>query len=452
MAYQNIKIEINDGIAVLTLNRPEVRNALDYVTWDEIRAGMRELRFNDDAHVIILTGAGGKAFASGADIKALNARTVSEQMNSEVNDILYEITMHKKPVIAAVDGYALAAADTFGCGEASPALLRLAGRVEMGRAPDFALSPGECAEIPTGGRLPEGADAVVMLEHAEDYGSGLVGILKGAAPGAGVVFRGDDLKPGQAVLRAGRRLRPMDIGALAAMGAAEPRVRKKPRAAVLSTGDELVPPELTPGPGQVRDVNGPMLCALLEALGAEAAFLGIVRDEEAELERAVLAAAEGYDLVLVSGGSSAGERDAVARVIGKNGRLLFHGLAMRPGKPAMLGEVHSVPVLGLPGHPAAAYLTAKLLAGALLRSLLGQPAEPRPVPARLTEPLPANDGRELHCGVRLSREGGELYAEPVRTKSGLISALAASDGVLRVPRDCEGLPRGALVEVELEEF
>ena len=156
--------------------------------------------------------------------------------------------------------------------------------------------------------------------------------------------------------------------------------------------------------------------------------------------------------MLVSGGSSAGERDAVARVIGKNGRLLFHGLAMRPGKPAMLGEVHSVPVLGLPGHPAAAYLTAKLLAGALLRSLLGQPAEPRPVPARLTEPLPANDGRELHCGVRLSREGGELYAEPVRTKSGLISALAASDGVLRVPRDCEGLPRGALVEVELEEF
>ena len=107
MAYQNIKIEINDGIAILTLNRPEVRNALDYVTWDEIRAGMRELRFNDDAHVIILTGAGGKAFASGADIKALNARTVSEQMNSEVNDILYEITMHKKPVIAAVDGYAL---------------------------------------------------------------------------------------------------------------------------------------------------------------------------------------------------------------------------------------------------------------------------------------------------------------------------------------------------------
>ena len=140
MAYQNIKIEINDGIAVLTLNRPEVRNALDYVTWDEIRAGMRELRFNDDAHVIILTGAGGKAFASGADIKALNARTVSEQMNSEVNDILYEITMHKKPVIAAVDGYALGG----GCELAMACDIRLASEKAKFGQPEVGLgiTPG----------------------------------------------------------------------------------------------------------------------------------------------------------------------------------------------------------------------------------------------------------------------------------------------------------------------
>ena len=135
MAYQNIKIEINDGIAVLTLNRPEVRNALDYVTWDEIRAGMRELRFNDDAHVIILTGAGGKAFASGADIKALNARTVSEQMNSEVNDILYEITMHKKPVIAAVDGYALGG----GCELAMACDIRIATKKSRFGQPEVGL-------------------------------------------------------------------------------------------------------------------------------------------------------------------------------------------------------------------------------------------------------------------------------------------------------------------------
>ena len=148
MAYQNIKIEINDGIAVLTLNRPEVRNALDYVTWDEIRAGMRELRFNDDAHVIILTGAGGKAFASGADIKALNARTVSEQMNSEVNDILYEITMHKKPVIAAVDGYALGG----GCELAMACDIRIATKKSKFGQPEVNLGI-----IPGGGgtqRLP----------------------------------------------------------------------------------------------------------------------------------------------------------------------------------------------------------------------------------------------------------------------------------------------------------
>lgn len=353
---------------------------------------------------------------------------------------------------SAVDGYALRAADSFGCGAASPALLRLAGRVEMGEAPGFALGPGECAQIPTGGRLPEGADAVVMHEHTEDYGGGLIGVLKSAAPGAGVVFRGDDVRPGQKVLRAGRRLRPMDIGALAALGVTEPRVRRRPLAAVLSTGDELLPPELAPGPGQVRDVNGPMLCALMEALGARARFCGIVRDEEAELERALLEAASGSDLVLVSGSSSAGERDAAARVIERNGRLLFHGLAMRPGKPAMLGEVRGAPVFGLPGHPAAAYLTGRLLAGALVDSLLGLEGERPRVSAQLASPLPANDGRELFCGVRLSRADGRLLAEPVRTKSGLISALAAADGVLRVPRDCEGLPRGAQVEVELEEF
>lgn len=352
---------------------------------------------------------------------------------------------------SSVDGYAVRASDTFGCSPAAPALLKLAGSVDMGSAPDFVLRPGECAAIPTGGRLPEGADAVVMLEYSEAYGGGLIGLLKSAAPGLGVVFRGDDVRPGLTVLHAGRRLRPMDIGALAALGVTEPRVRRRPRAAVLSTGDELVSPEGIPGPGEVRDVNGPMLCALLEALGAEAHFLGIVRDQDGPLDAALTSAAAEHELVLVTGGSSAGEKDAVSRVIEKNGKLLFHGLAMRPGKPAMLGDIGGTPVLGLPGHPAAAYFTARLLASALVRSLLGLEPECRTLSARLVSPLPANDGRELHCGVRLFRENGELLAEPVRTKSGLISALAASDGMLRVARDCEGLPQGAQVTIELEE-
>ena len=351
---------------------------------------------------------------------------------------------------SAVDGYALRASDTFGCGEATPALLRLAGEVEMGRAPGFAVGPGECAAIPTGGYLPEGADAVAMLEYTDDYGAGLIGVRKSAAPGQGMVFKGDDVSPGAVVFRAGRRLRAMDIGALAALGLSTVPVCKRPRAAVLSTGDELVPPSASPGPGEVRDVNGPMLCALLGSLGAQPEFLGIVRDEEALLESALLDATRRFELVAVSGGSSAGARDAVARIVVRRGRLLFHGIAMRPGKPAMLGELCGRPVFGLPGHPAAAYFTAKLLIGAQLRSMLGQSPEPMRLRARLAVNLPANDGRELFCGVKLRYEAGGYVAEPVRTKSGLISALAASDGVLRVPRDCEGLPAGAEVLVELE--
>lgn len=351
---------------------------------------------------------------------------------------------------SAVDGYAVRASDTFGCGEAAPALLRLAGEVEMGRAPGFSIGPGECAAIPTGGRLPEGADAVVMLEYSDDYGAGLIGVRRSSAPGRSVVFKGDDVEPGSVVFSEGRRLRAMDIGALAALGLSSVRVRKRPRAAVLSTGDELVPPSAAPGPGEVRDVNGPMLCALLESLGAEPDFLGIVKDEEALLESALIGAAMEHELVAVSGGSSAGARDAVSRILERRGRLLFHGIAMRPGKPAMLGELCGRPVFGLPGHPAAAYFTGKLLMGAQLRSMLGRRPEPRYVRAKLETNLPANDGRELFCGVKLRYEGEEYRAEPVRTKSGLIRALAASDGVLRVPRDCEGLPAGAEVLVELE--
>ena len=328
---------------------------------------------------------------------------------------------------SSVDGYAVAAADTFGCSESSPALLRLRGRVEMGRAPEFALAPGECAAIPTGGRLPEGADAAVMLEYSEDYGGGLIGLTKSAAPGQNVVFRGDDAAPGRAVLRAGRRLRAADIGALAAMGITEPAVRRRPLVGILSTGDELVAPDREP------------------------VELGIVRDEIEALDAAVGGALERCDILIITGGSSAGERDSVSRVISARGRLLFHGLAMRPGKPAMLGDIGGKPVFGLPGHPGAAYFTARLLVAAQIRSMLGLEAQPRRVQAKLTENLPANDGRELFCGVHLRTENGELWAEPIRTKSGLISALAASDGTLRVARDCEGLHRGALVTIELED-
>ena len=335
---------------------------------------------------------------------------------------------------ATVDGYAIRAADSFGCSESMPTLLKLIGRVEMGALPEMALAPGCCAYVPTGGALPDGADAMVMLEYAEPFGA-YIAVQKPAAPGQQVVLPGEDARGGQLVLPAGRVLSARGIAALAALGLERLKVAKRPRVAVLSTGDEIVPVETKPGPGQMRDVNGPMLCAQAEAFGAAADYLGIVSDEEEKLRAALDGAAEVYDLVLVSGGSSAGEKDAVARVIGRQGTLLFHGLAAKPGKPTLAGEIGGVPVVGLPGHPLAAHMVCHALLRPMIARMLGTERRERAILARLSCHLPANHGREALVPVCLS--GGRI--EPLNLKSGLITGLKDSDGYIRVPRDCEGL-------------
>ena len=350
---------------------------------------------------------------------------------------------------ATVDGYAVCAADTFGCSDALPAILRRQGEIAMGEGASTPLSPGCCMAIPTGGALPPGADAAAMLEYAEDYGDGTVGILRPVAPGENLIFRGDDVRPGQTVLPAGRRLTPQDIGALAALGVTAPEVRRRARVAVLSTGDELVPVDEAPGPGQVRDVNSAMLCALIEQTGAEAKALGILRDDDALLRETLTAALADSDAVLISGGSSVGRKDAACRVIEGLGELLFHGIAMKPGKPTILGRVGGKAVFGLPGHPAAACTSAQLFVLPLLRRLAGEAAPAYPVPAILTDPVSANHGRAQYTAVKLERRGGALYALPVRSKSGLITALAGADGWFCIPRDREGVPAGEQIDVYL---
>ena len=262
---------------------------------------------------------------------------------------------------STVDGYALRGADTFGCSESIPALLICTGAVEMGKEPAFAVGPGQCAAIPTGGALPKGADAVQMVEHTEDYGGGEIGIVKSVPPGANLIFKGDDVKPGDLVLRKGRRLEPQDIGALAALGVTQVPVVPRLRVGIISTGDELVPPEQDPGPGQVRDVNGPLVAALLAQAGAEAVPLGIVPDREELLREAVEKALERCHCVVLSGGSSVGEKDAACRVMASLGEVLCHGVAMKPGKPTLLGRAGGKPILGLPGHPVAAPVYRKTL-------------------------------------------------------------------------------------------
>lgn len=350
---------------------------------------------------------------------------------------------------STVDGFALRGADTFGCSEAIPALLTRVGEVEMGREPAFSVGPGQCAAIPTGGALPVGADAVQMVEHTEDFGGGETGIYKSVPPGANLIFKGDDVKPGDRVLCRGRRLAPQDIGALAALGVTAVPVVPRLRVGILSTGDELVPPEDRPGPGQVRDVNGPLVAAVAAQAGAEPVALGIVPDEENRLRAAVERALEDCHCVVLSGGSSVGEKDAACRVLASLGEVLCHGVAMKPGKPTLLGRAGGRPILGLPGHPAAALFTAKLFLLPLLARLEGRTWAERTVSARLARTVPANHGRAQYTGVTLEERADGLWAAPIWGKSGLITTLAGADGFFCVPRDREGVPAGEVVEVSL---
>ena len=347
---------------------------------------------------------------------------------------------------STVDGYAVRAENTFGCSETIPALLKLKGEVLMGQAAGFKLGPGECAYVPTGGQVPEGTDAMVMLEYAEDFGGGQIGLQKPSAPGAHIIFRGDDVVPGKAVLKAGHRLLPKDIGALAAMGITKVPVVKKPVVAILSTGDEIVLPDTAAlRIGQMRDVNSPMLAAAVSAAGGEARELGIVPDDADALKAALAAALSQADIVLISGGSSVGAKDAAASVLAELGELLFHGLALKPGKPTMAADIGGKPVFGLPGHPVAAYFIFHLLVRPLIAAMLGSSAKSPAVSAVCAAAIPSNHGRE-EC-VPVCLEAGR--AVPIMSKSGLITTLSGADGFIRIPRDAEGMAEGSSVKVYL---
>lgn len=350
---------------------------------------------------------------------------------------------------STVDGYAVRASDTFGCSDSLPAVLELAGSIKMGGRAEAVLGEGECFKIPTGGEVPAGADCCVMLEYAEDYGDGTVGISKPGAPGMNMIFRGDDVFPGKTILSKGRTLSAQDVGALAAAGVTDVPVLRRIRVGIISSGDELVAPESRPKPGQMRDVNAPMLCVMLEQFGARCECCGICPDDEQALEALIRRALGECDALIMSGGSSVGEKDASVRVIESVGKLLLHGVAMKPGKPTILGRAGDKPILGLPGHPVAAYFTARIFALPLIARLEGRPLKSCTVRARLTESVNANDGRAQYICARLERRDGELFARPVRTKSGLITNLAGADGYFCIERDCEGLPQGAAVDVTI---
>ncbi len=350
---------------------------------------------------------------------------------------------------STVDGYALKASETFGSSDSIPAILPLAGEIKMGDAAPSSLASGTCMSVPTGGEVPVGADSVVMLEYVENYGDGTIGVTKPVAPGESIIFRGDDVKPGDLLLKAGYRLRPHDIGALAALGISRAFVRIRPVVGIISTGDELVDCSEKPEKGQIRDVNSLLLSSAVEQMGCKPKSYGIIRDDIALLEAAAVRAVNECDVVLISGGSSVGTKDATARVIASNGRILFHGIAMKPGKPTILGIINEKPVFGLPGHPVAAHFVCQLFLRPLIARLQGTVYRARTISAGLGIAISSNHGRAEYIGVRLEDASDHPTAHPVHGKSGLITSLSGTDGFICIPRDCEGLPKSAAVTVTL---
>ena len=344
---------------------------------------------------------------------------------------------------STMDGYAVIAADTFGAGQAVPAMLDVIGEIPMGAAAAFSLAPGQCARISTGGMLPAGADAVVPVEYTDLDAGNLMLCYTAVSPLRNVTRRGEDVKKGQTVLKRGDRLSPAAVGVLSAMGVTEAAVFAPPRVGILSTGNELVPITAAPAVGEVRDVNAHVLRAFLRGRGCDCRCYGIIRDEAAALTEALRRAAEENDIVLLSGGSSAGEADKTAEIVASLGTVFCHGIAVKPGKPTVLGQIGSAAVFGLPGHPAACYFTASLLVGAYLDARAGLPRRRNTVKARITEHVSSNHGREELLCVKLL----DGRAAPIYAKSGVISFLSAADGYVIIPRDAEGIAEGEKVEI-----
>lgn len=352
---------------------------------------------------------------------------------------------------STVDGYAVRAADTFGASESLPAYFTLAGEVAMGVAPEFHLGNGDCALIHTGGMLPRGADSVVMLENTQLARPGEIELLRAAAVGENVLEVGEDVRQGQEVIPKGIRLRPPEIGGLMALGITRLVVARKPRVAILSSGDEVLPPEAILQPGQVYDVNSYTLSALVEENGGIPIRAGIVPDHEEKLFQSASSALAECEALVITAGSSASARDLTSQVVSRLGEpgVLVHGVNVRPGKPTILGVCHGKAVIGLPGNPVSALLIARLFVSPVIEILSGlQQARPKAVvKARLSINLASQAGREDWIPVRLSQGSHGYEAEPLFGKSNLIFTLVEADGLIRIPPDATGLSPGEVVEV-----
>ncbi|MBV9805060.1 MAG: molybdopterin molybdotransferase MoeA [Solirubrobacterales bacterium] len=350
---------------------------------------------------------------------------------------------------SSVDGYAVRAADTFGASESIPGYLRVVGSVQMGAAASVQAGAGMAVAIPTGGMLPSGADAVVMIEHTSEATADTIEVIRPVAPGENVVRFDEDVAAGTRIAPRGRPLRAQDVAMLAAAGVVDLEVHARPRVTILATGDEVVPPGAPPlNPGQVRDALSASVGALVREAGGEPSPPRIVPDEAGALRDALTGVLGASDVVVICAGSSVGMRDQTAGAVAAlpNSETWCHGLAIKPGKPTLLAHSDGIPIIGLPGNPRSALVIFRLIGMSLIRRVGGWTVEPLigTLRATLGRDLPSAAGRLDVVQVRLS-EGG--LAEPIFGSSALLSVLTAADGYVIVPEDANGLSAGEPVEV-----
>ena len=353
---------------------------------------------------------------------------------------------------STMDGYAVTAASTFGASGSNPAYLDLSGVIAMGEIPNFDLTPQKAAKISTGGMLPKGADAVVMVEHTQAIDDTTIEVHKSVAPGQNMIEIGEDIKKGDTLLFKGDTLRSQETGLLAAMGIQNVVVYKKPVVGIISTGDEIIPIDETPGPGQIRDINSYTLSGLVTVCGGIAETYGIVKDNFNDLKNKCSQALNASDMVLISGGSSVGTRDFTISVLSElpQSDILVHGISISPGKPTILANTMGKAFWGLPGHVVSAMVVFNVVVAPFLEKISGmQQRQKWKIPALLTRNIASAQGRTDFVRVRLIQKNGQLMAEPVLGKSGLIRTMVKADGLIEIGTNTEGLDKGAKVDVML---
>ncbi|MCI7302243.1 MAG: molybdopterin molybdotransferase MoeA [Clostridia bacterium] len=353
---------------------------------------------------------------------------------------------------STVDGYAVRAADTQGAGESIPVFLEIIERIEIGTPAVRMVQPGQCSYVPTGGMIPEGADAVVMVEYCEAFDTRSMAVYDAVSPGRNLIRIGEDIQEESLFLKKGTRLRPQEIGVLASAGVHTVPVYRPWKIAIISTGDELVPADQKPMPGQVRDINTYVLDAMSRKYGFEVVSKQVLQDQRNLLEKAVDSAMKTCDMVVVSGGSSQGEKDHTADVLDQlaDPGVFTHGIALKPGKPTILGydTLSETILMGLPGHPAAAMIVFELLAVWLYLQLTHQPA-----PAYTTAVVETNvasaPGKETCLLVELVDGDDGYIARPIFGKSGLMTTLSRAWGYTLIDMNKEGLKAGERIQVIL---